>query len=150
MKSYIAIFSLALLACTQQVSAQQPLSRLQKKMIKFLINHKQLENIGDTSNISSYEGYRYDREVLKIKTKGKTSTIYAFGSTSPHGKEYIALNDATGLIMLETKDMPKEINSILIFFKRNRATGQMILKTLPMVSNAYQQNIKTYRPQVEN
>ena len=150
MRNSLILFYAVLCLVCNQASAQKIREKRHIDMIIFLINQKQLMNVGDTSNIASYEDYMFDRVILKINHQPKTSTLYIFGSNSPHGKEYIALEDLTGLKMLETKNMPKEIQSILDFYKRNHATNQMILKSLPAIADAYQQNTRTFKPQLEN
>ena len=119
-------------------------------MIKFLINYKQLENVGDTSNIAFYEGRMFDRVVATFGSKANKATLYVFGSNSAHGKHYIAIKDVKGLALLPTKDMPIEIQPVLDFFKRNRATSKMMLKVLPVIADTYQHNTISYIPKVEN
>ena len=150
MRNYLILFYSVLCFVCSQASAQKIREKRHIDMIKFLINQKQLMNVGDTSNIASYEDYMFDRVILKIEYEHQTSSIYIFGSNSPHGKEYIALEDLTGLKLWETKNMPKELQLILDFYKQHHATNQMILKSLSAVADAYQQNTRTFKPQLAN
>ena len=111
-------------------------------MIKFLLDHRAIANSGDS--IASYEDAMYDRVILKTKT----GTVYIFGSNSPHSGKYIALQDYTGLKLLNTSDLPTELTTILDFLKRNKVGNQQLFKCLNIISEAYQYNTHlNFRPQ---
>jgi hypothetical protein len=118
-------------------------------MIRFLLEHKQLVGI-DTIDFHNIEGYIFDRLVIEMKHNKKSGKVYVFGSNSPHGKLYIALEDVKGLQFIESKDMAKDIPIINNFFKYNKATGIEITKALPVIADTYLKNRILYTSKIED
>jgi hypothetical protein len=117
-------------------------------MISFLLAHHELTNTG--GEISSYEDAMYDRVLGKFSYGKSTAIVYIFGSNSAHGKRFIALKDAKELTLLETQSLDKDIEQIVTFFKRNRASQPVIYNYLLQMAKAYTYNAgSVFKPQLE-
>ena len=108
-------------------------------MLKFLFDKKELTNPQDT--IPSNLDVMYARNIAS-KIKGNPSAVNIFGAMSPHGKRFIALDDNTGINLLETKNLPTEIQLIVAFFKRNLYSQQQILNCLNEIGKTYEYDEK--------
>jgi hypothetical protein len=140
MKYYIISFIVLIVFSFCNVNAQTgPNKRKQVEIIKFLLAKKELTDASDT--ILSNLDVMYTRSIAS-KNKGNTSAVYIFGAMSPHGKRFIALDDHTGINLLETKSLPTEIQSILAFFKHNQYTQQQILSCLNEIGKTYEYDEK--------
>ncbi|MBB6108700.1 hypothetical protein SAMN05421821_10265 [Mucilaginibacter lappiensis] len=117
-------------------------------MLKFLYNQKELTNPKDT--ILSDLDVMYDRLILCNATSVKSGTIYIFGTSSPHGKRFIALIGQIGMDLLETKNLPIDMQAILTFLQRNKINSQQGYKCLKLIAETYQYNEKrNFRPTMQ-
>jgi hypothetical protein len=110
-------------------------------MVKFLLNQKALASTPNIT-IDTWVGAIYERKIFNIKKHPKGSNIYFFGSNSAHSKSYLALEDFTGLKLLETKDLNVDMKLIISFMKRNNVSEQEVFKLLLEIADTYEDNSK--------
>ncbi|RKR82854.1 hypothetical protein BDD43_3045 [Mucilaginibacter gracilis] len=147
MRAYRIIFIIA--SCFFFFDAAYAQQTKEKKieiaMLKFLYNQKELTNPQDT--VPSNLDVMYHRPILINKAPAKPGTIYVFGSYSPHGKRFIGLADQTAMNLLEAKDLPTDLQTILAFFKRNKINSLQGYKCLNVIADTYLYNEKrNFRP----
>jgi hypothetical protein len=150
LKIYYIVATIAIsLIFSKHSNAQLPQEkRMQIAMLKFLFDQKELTNPKDT--VPSNLDVMFHRAILVNKVTAKQGTIYEFGSYSPHGKRFIGMADRTGVKLLETKDLPADMQSILAFFKRNKVNGTQGYNCLNTIAETYHYNEKKdFRPRVE-
>ena len=128
---------------------QRTVSKRHIDMIHFLVAHKQFVTL-DTADFTKLDGYMFDRIVIEMKHLTGPSRVHIFGSTSPHGKFYIALEDSKGMQFIEANEMVTDIPAITDFFKKNKGTGPEINKTLSEIAHAYLQNSISYKEKIED
>lgn len=117
-------------------------------MVKFLFNQKELTNPQDT--VPSDLDVIFKRPVLINKATARPVTVYVFGTYSPHGKHFIGLIDHAGIKLLETNDLPADMQTITAFFKRNKVKTQQGYQCLNVIAEIYQYNEKrNFRPAIE-
>ncbi|WP_179413068.1 hypothetical protein HDF19_10875 [Mucilaginibacter sp. E4BP6] len=140
MKYHVISLTILIIFSFCKVNAQTaPNKRKQVEIIKFLLVKKELTDESDT--VLSNLDVMYTRNIAS-KNKGNPSAVYIFGAMSPHGKRFIALDDNTGINLLETKNLPTEIQLIVAFFKRNLYSQQQILNCLNEIGKTYEYDEK--------
>lgn len=149
MRIYYIISTITICLIFSKPSSAQPQEKkTQTAMLNFLFDQKELTNPHDTEP-SNWDVMFY-RPVLINKAPAKPGTVYVFGAYSPHGKHFIGLIDQTGMNLLETKDLPADMQTILAFFKRNKINATQGYKCLNVIAETYHYNEKrNFRPTVE-
>lgn len=150
MRNYYFIMAIGLcFIFSVSANAQQPKEKtVQIAMLKFLFNQKELTNPQDTT--PSNLDVMFKRAVLINNVPARPGTVYVFGTYSPHGKHFIGLIDHSGINLLETNELPNDMQTIIAFFKRNNVNAQRGYKCLNVIAETYQYNGKrNFRPAVE-
>jgi hypothetical protein len=138
---YITLIVFVVVSYSERLNAQQSQANQRHiQMIKFLLSRKELTDPTDT--ILSNLDVMFDRKILTVKSHSTLAVIYIFGSNSPHGKYFVALEDYIGLSMLQTKDLAADLHYIVDFFKRNNVSNIKVFTCLNTIADMYKFNSK--------
>jgi hypothetical protein len=133
-----------LIICSyQQLKMERPkIDGRKSRMVDFLVKQGEIDTSNGNSSYS-YINSIYER-VIYSKKPLKT-IISTFGTLSPHGRQYIALQASTHTIFLKAADLTSDMNTILSFLSKQNLDKQSILNVLQQVTKAYQYNIELHQ-----
>jgi hypothetical protein len=133
------IYTTILMICFfhQFMFGQPKVSHKRVKMIEFLIKNGEL----DTFN---HDGLLMYNTVVneRVVYKKQSCTISIFGIFSAHSGKYIALVYSSHIILLQADNMATEMDTILLFLKKQNIDKPNLIKVLSDITAAYQYNIE--------